>query len=114
MASERPSPLKSRRPAMGGTVNTYAAPASSAASSGVLLIPNVELSSRYAPTTTVSPLTATDQPKLSPACVLPTAAGFRYACWLQTPAVRAKTYAAPAAPANSFGVLLIPVEELSS
>src|SRR5690242_70607 len=114
MASERPSPLKSRRTALGGTVNTYAAPASSAASSGVLLIPNVELSSRYAPTTTVSPLTPTDQPKLSPVCVDPTAPGFRYARSLHAPAFRENTNAAPAPVANLLGVLLIPVVELAS
>jgi hypothetical protein len=63
-----------------GTLKIYAAPESVEASLGVVLTPTVELSSRYAPTTTVSSLTATDQPKLSPACVEPTAAGFRYAC----------------------------------
>src|ERR1035441_3980285 len=97
-----------------GAVNTYAAPESAAPSLGVLLTPNVELSSRYAPTTIKSALTPTDQPKLSPACVVPTTAGFKYACWLHTPALRVNTYAAPAMAADSFGVLLIPVVELSS
>ena len=45
----------------------YAAPESTANSLGVLLIPNVELSSRLAPTITVSPLTAMASPKLSTA-----------------------------------------------
>ena len=83
---------------------------------GVLLTPVEELSSAIAPTTTVSPLMATEKPKWSPACPPgPTAAGFRYACWLHTPPLWLNTYAAPAEPAaNSFGVLLTPNEELSS
>src|ERR1043165_4543824 len=51
------------------------------------------LSSSNAPTTTVSPDTATDQPNTSPASVL---LALRYACCAQFVPVRTKTYAAPA------------------
>ena len=47
---------------------------------GVLLIPVVELSSPSAPTTSVSPLSATELPKPSPTCVVPIADGLTYAC----------------------------------
>ena len=57
--------------------NTYAAPEPEALSSAVVFTPVVLLSSELAPTTTVSPDTATETPKLSLACVVPTAAGFR-------------------------------------
>ena len=44
-------------------VNTYTAPAFVAPSAGVEFVPVVALSSSGAPTTTVSPLMPTDQPK---------------------------------------------------
>ena len=43
------------------------------------------------------------------AVVVPTAAGFRYARSLHTPAIRVNTNAAPAWLANLLGVLLTPV-----
>ena len=52
----------------------------------------------------MSPLTATEYPKKSPTCEVPTAAGFRYACWLHAPPLRVNTYAAPEPGADSFGV----------
>src|SRR5262245_50127494 len=50
------------------------------------------LDSRNVPTTTVSPETATLHPNWSSASVFD---ALRYACWLQTPAFRTNTYAAP-------------------
>jgi hypothetical protein len=81
---------------------------------GVLLIPVVELPSPMAPTTIVSPLSATDVPKLSPTCVVPTADGFTYACCDHTPALRVNTYTAPEEPAPSLGVVFTPKVELDS
>src|SRR6266545_3212053 len=59
--------------------NTYAEPAS-------ILSPE-------APTTTVSPVTATEKPKMSPAAA---SLAVSFACWLQPVPLRTNTYAEPA------------------
>src|SRR6266540_2518834 len=63
--------------------NTYAEPASGPAS----------VSSEMAPTTAVSPLTATERPKVSLAAA---SLAVSFACWLQLVPLRTNTYAEPA------------------
>ena len=72
-ASDRPAASTSSRCARRRRPRRHQA----ALSLGVLFTPVVLLSSSRAPTTTVSPETATELPNWSPACVVPTAAGFR-------------------------------------
>src|SRR5438552_11577936 len=56
-------------------------------------MPRAPLASPIAPTSAVSPETATEYPNWSPASVFE---ALRYACWLQFVPLRVKTYAAPA------------------
>ena len=67
--------------------NTYAEPALVAG-----------LSSMYAPTTAVSPDTATETPKRSPPAA--SAPAVSLACWAQVTPERTNTYAEPASPAG--------------